>query len=366
MNKNVLPLLLKKIVHTPLQELPRKAISGFHHYVLEYPSYIVVQTVSACNLKCTHCFLNLYGKEIKDGTIRIMPLKDFEIIINKINKAILHAKYIQFSTFEAFLHKHFFKMMDLVLEINPQIEFPIITSGTLVDDNVLSKLRKYPISGFTISLDGTQKQTVEGFKIGASFEKIISSIKDIVSLNKAPVAAVFVLHKGNVDELYDYVDFVNDLGVKKILVNNLFSYTGALKDRYLYTKTGNQRVEDIFQHIIKRAIENGQELWLPSMEPKMMGCTQCEELLIDMNGNVVPCDYLAVSIPFEFLGEIKENDPVVFGNVLQKDVLEIYRSETFRSFRQKHRRGKNLPDPCNYCIDAYGLLCSHRTQYGKN
>jgi hypothetical protein len=58
-----------------------------------------------------------------------------------------------------------------------------------------------------------------------------------------------------------------------------------------------------------------------------------------------------------------DEEPVVFGNVLFDDPMEIYRSQTFVSFRNKHRLAEDLPEVCLNCIDAYGLMCSNRTVY---
>ena len=358
-------LILKKIINTPLKQIPHKILPAFKHYLLDYPSGITVQTVVACNLKCKHCFLNDFGETIPDGFRGMMDFEDFKNIVNRLKKFIKRTNEFYFSTFEPLLHKDIFKMMDYVLEINPKLQFPIVTNAKIIDDQKLKQLLKYPIPSYTISLDGIQKDTVENFKIGLSFEKTIETIKKIIEFDKnASVGTVFVLHKNNVNELIDYPDFVNSLGVKKILINNLMSFSSKFTNQYLYTKNGNKQVEEIFQYIIKRAKANGQQIWLPLMKPVQMGCRQCESLFIDINGNVTPCDMLSVSTQFEFFGNIKRNRPIIFGNVYQQDPLKIYRLKAFKQFRAKHRKGKNLPQSCQFCIDAYGLLCSHRKAYG--
>ena len=116
--------------------------------------------------------------------------------------------------------------MDAVLEINSQIQFPIHSNAQIISYELIKKLEKYPISEITISLDGINKQTVEAFKTGASFGKIIQSIKEISKTDlRSILGTVFVLHKNNYNELIEYVDYVNQLGVKIIYVNNLLSFT---------------------------------------------------------------------------------------------------------------------------------------------
>jgi MoaA/NifB/PqqE/SkfB family radical SAM enzyme len=359
-----IPLIVNKVANTPVRELPQKVARGVRHLVLEYPVHIIVQTVTACNLTCEHCFITNYGKEIPDAKNNIMRLDLFTEMLDRIAPAVKHAEYFQFSTFEELMNKNLFDMMDLVLKINPKIEFPIHSNTMLVDDEKLNRLATYPISEFTVSLDGMKKETVERFKTGATYEKIIENLKKAVVLPwKTRVGVVFVAHKDNIAELPDYVDFVRDMGIKTIYVNNLLSFTPKFHDKYLYTREGNPEAENIFKQAIEKVERNNMTIYIPRMTPTPMGCSIVEAMYIDCHGNVSPCDFLAESTPFELFGETKQGAPVRFGNVMTDDVLDIYRSARNREFRNQHRHAE-IPDSCTHCIDAYGLMCSKRTKYG--
>ncbi|MDW7680819.1 MAG: radical SAM protein [bacterium] len=336
------------------------------HYLLEFTTAIILQTVKNCNLHCKHCYINDFGKTIPNGVRHIMPFDEFTKIIARLEKLIAGINEFYFSSFEPLLHKYIFHMMDYLLEINPHLQFPMVTNTMIIDDEKLQKLKKYPIPSYTISLDGMTKEIVESFKIGVNFDHLIWAIKKLSSLNKNTfVGTVFVLHNKNIYELWDYADFVNELGVKKIMINNLMTFSEEFKDQHLYSVKGNDEVEKIFDHLIERVTANGQQLFLPNMRPQLTGCRQTESLFIDINGNVAPCDYLAVSTNMYFLGKHQQSKPVIFGNVYQEDPLKIYRSLAFKKFRHQHRAGKNIPEQCRFCIDAYGLMCSHRRVYGK-
>ena len=359
-----LPLIVNKVQHTPVSQLPQKVGRGIRQILLEYPVHIIVNTVTACNLGCEHCFINNYGTEIPDAHSNIMHWEMFLQILERIAPAVRHAEYFQFSTFEELMHKRLFDMMDRVLEINPKIQFPIHSNTMLVDDAKLARLVNYPISEFTISLDGMNKETVERFKTGATFEKIIDTIQRVTVLPwKTRVGVVFVAHRDNIVEFPDYVDFVHALGVQTIYVNNLLSFTPKFRDKYLYTREGNPDAELLFREGIARVERNGQTVYIPRLTPEPIGCGIVEAVYIDARGNVSPCDFLNESTPFELFGETKQGPPVRFGNVLTEDILTIYRSPEVRAFRTAHRHG-NIPDSCTHCIDAYGLMCSKRTKYG--
>lgn len=354
--------IIKKISETPIEELARKSLIGFKHYIQNYPTLIILQTVSACNLKCHHCFLNNYGREIKFGQSSIMNLEKFKEFVPKLIKVIKNAQYFQFSTFEPTLNKHLFDMMDIILDVNYKIQFPILTNGMLTDEAYLRKLRKYPISEFTVSLDGSKKETVERFKTGSNFEKIIETINLVVKLG-FQVNTVFVLHKNNFKELPEYIDFVNELGVKKIFINNILSFSKEFENWHLYRKEGNPEIEKIFEIAKDKVEQNKQSIYLPLLRPEELGCTACESLFININGDVAPCDFLAVDTPFFYFGAMKQSNSLIFGNILETEAFEIYNSKKFREFRNMHRKGI-IPEICSHCIDAYGLFCSNRKKYG--
>ena len=359
-----LPLIASKIANTPISAMPQKIQRGVRHMLLEYPVHIIVQTVTACNLTCEHCFINNYGAEIPDAHSNIMHWEFFLKILDRIAPAVKHAEYFQFSTFEELLHKRLFNMMDKVLEINPKMQFPIHSNTMLATKEKLEQLAQYPVSEFTISLDGMKKETVERFKTGVTYETIIETIGRAVKLPwKARVGVVFVAHRDNIAELPDYVDFVHDMGINTIYVNNLLSFTPKFRDMYLYKREGNPEAEAIFQEAIARVELKGMTIYIPRITPKPMGCGIVEAVYIDGRGNVSPCDFLNESTPFELFGESKQGPPLRFGNVLTENILDIYRSEQVRKFRTSHRHGE-VPDPCTHCIDAYGLMCSKRTKYG--
>lgn len=355
--------ILYKTFNTRSGEYLQRLKSGFRHYVLNYPTTIVVQTVASCNLPCTHCFVNNFGKEIPDAKKTIMKLDDFKILLKRIEKVIRKADYMGFSTFEALFNKQLFDMMAEVLKVNPKIKFPFLSNSMLLTEENILKLKQMPITEINISLDGLKKETVEAFKTGVDHGQIINAIKTLGKHGLSHITAVtFVAHKDNIAELPDYVDFVNSLDVKRIYVNNLLSFTGHLKGKYLYTEHGNAYAESIFRETVKRVKANGQEIWLPGLKPEINGCTQPETLFINYNGDVAPCDYLSASTPFEYFGDVKVSKPVVFGNVFKDDALEIYRSQQASNFRKMHRNNK-LPGPCDHCIDGYGLMCSKRKLY---
>jgi MoaA/NifB/PqqE/SkfB family radical SAM enzyme len=255
-------------------------------------------------------------------------------------------------------------MMDLILQINPDIQFPFLSNTMELSEEKIREMEKYPVSEVNVSLDGYTKQTVENFKTEVKFEKIVETIRALkASTLKDVVAVTFVAHRDNVHELPDYIDFVHQLGVRRIYVNNVLTFTRNLAPLALYTQDGNPVAQDLFDEAVRRARKHKISISIPRLKPKQMGCQTVEAFYVDIKGNVAPCDFLGVTTPFTLWGETTSHPPVIFGNILKTDPLEIYRSQETSNFRKAHRLGRDLPVQCRNCIDAYGMMCSNRIHH---
>jgi MoaA/NifB/PqqE/SkfB family radical SAM enzyme len=353
-----------KISRIPGNRFFSRLFLGIKKYYYNYPTSIVLQTVSACNLQCKHCFITNYGTEISDGATKIILYDEFLKLAKPLEPLIKRANYFTFSTFEAIINKDLFRMMDHLLVINPNIRFPLISNSMQLTAEKIALLENYPLTEINISVDGTTKEVVENFKTGVRFESIMEAL-DRLSQSKLKnrLTVTFVAHKKNIRQLPGLLMMLKKYNVKTIYVSNLLSFTKENQDQVLYSKEGNPEADAIFGEAIKIARRNRQVLELPLTKPKLKGCQTIEAFFVNHNGNVSPCDFLAVTTPFTLFGTTVKNPPVVYGNVLYDDPVEIYRSKVYATFRNKHREAKELPDVCRNCIDGYGLMCSNRTVY---
>ena len=121
----------------------------------------------------------------------------------------------------------------------------------------------------------------------------------------------------------------------------------------LTTIHGNSAAQAFFDEAVRRARGHKISISIPRLKPKQMGCQTVETFYVDIKGNVAPCDFLGVTTPFTLWEKTTSNPPVIFGNILITDPMEIYRSKEARQFREDHRLGRELPVQCRDWIDAY-------------
>ncbi|MEW6599771.1 MAG: radical SAM/SPASM domain-containing protein [Nitrospirota bacterium] len=326
-----------------------------------YPCTICVEIMTKCNLKCKHCRVTYHGDLIKDVNPEFMEFSHFTRIIDRISPLIKKAIYFQFSTIEPLFHKDIFKMMDYVSGHNKNIEYNILSNGMLLNEKNIKELLARNVPTITVSLDGCRAETVESFKTNTNFNRVVNNISLVKKIckDKVELGVVFVSTKNNIHELVEYVDFVKQLGVDRILVNGFLSFLPDNADLYLYSRQGNPEVQKIFQRAYESAKKNNINIEFPSLKAEPQGCGYTSIMTIDEKGNVCPCIILARQTPFELFSKTCDAEPVIFGNIFTDDPLTIWKGEKSVRFRTM-LQNKVIPRECTLCADAYGVVCSNR------
>jgi MoaA/NifB/PqqE/SkfB family radical SAM enzyme len=230
----------------------------------------------------------------------------------------------------------------------------------LNEENIIN-LCSRNVPSVTVSLDGCKKKTVELFKTGLDFDRVVSNVKLLrkIARKNIGINTVFVATSANIGELIEYVDFCSDLGVDRIFVNGFLSYFPETSSLCLYSKTGNTKTYELFIKAYERAKEKGIFIQFPSLTAKPMGCGLTSYMCIDESGNVSPCIHLARKTPFALFSNTKVASPVIYGNVLDDEPVYIWNKKEYAEFRRKLKH-QEIPGECALCADAYGVICSNR------
>lgn len=354
--------ILSKIEENGISNSLRKTLNRFS----SFPKCINVEIMTVCNLKCKHCRVTYHGSLIPDVKPGMMDLGFFKKIVDRSSGLISKAVVFQFSSIEPLFHKELFAMMDYVCRHNRNISFPILSNGMLLDENNIANLCARNVPSITVSLDGFKKATVESFKTGSDFERIVNNIKLVkkVSKRKISLNTIFVATTFNVKELLEYVDFCGDLGVDTIFVNGFLSYKPESSGLSLYSKNGNPEIYSLFLKAGEKARKKGVSIQFPYLLARRRGCDAYPNMHIGENGDVSACMHLARQTPLVLFSDARINPPVIYGNVFKEDPLDIWRKKEFLEFRKKHQRG-DVPEECSFCGEAYGVIVSNFSAISK-
>jgi len=324
----------------------------FEHH---YPSAITIEIMDICNLRCRHCFLQFQSNP-RPG---FMGYNLFEKLIGRISPLIKRASQVNFSSVEALFHPRIFDMIDLVRKQNKNITFRINTNGMLLDENRIDNLLERGIDNFGISLDGCKRETIEFFKSGADFDRVVSNIKKLKGKggNKVSIEMKFVAHKNNISELMQYIDFCKGLGVEAIHISGLISFSPEIAEYCLYSETGIQEVDELYHQASQKAKSMGIKVRHLGTKLKPKGCRAAQfTMYIDKEGNVAPCVHLSRKIPMVLLNKAGTTEQIIWGNVFEEDPYKIWTGEASTRFRRLLHTGK-LPKECELCAVGYRVIC---------
>ncbi len=338
----------------------RRYVNNCYPFQYRYPLTINVKIMTVCNIRCKHCWLEYLEPDSCGANGKFMDYGFFERLVENLSEVIKKSSYFAFPSVEALFHKRIFDMIDLVRSCNKNITIEILTNGMLLDEKRIENLLQRKVHYITVSLDGCKKETVETFKTGVDFNRVISNIRKLRQIggDKILLRTIIVSQKDNINELLEYVDFCANLGVKKITVTGMTLHSSEMSDYCLYSKNGMKDVDALYRKARKKALTLGIDLSFKGTKLEPIGCgsSMSSSMYIDINGDIVPCLYLSRKAPFFLLGQFGTTEPVIWGNVLADDPYKIWTSDKCIRFRRILYERK-LPRECNLCPLGYNVIC---------
>jgi radical SAM protein with 4Fe4S-binding SPASM domain len=294
---------------------------------------------SRCNLSCKHCRLGFSPNVLQElGTDEGLNLLS-QVIESK-------APLLNFSGGEPFLRNDLFVLLNHVFPLFKEIT--ITTNATLLDQDIVEKLRRYKNLRLSISLDNVGDAHDDFRGVRGVFEKVVGalhllrenqvrfSIRYTVSvLTKSPFDVVMLAKKFNAE----------NLDIRSVIPVGRASYSLLLTtDDYVSLV---RRVLSLGKKIDLR-ITSGDPFLIPffpeivgetenSLAQVYSGCLAGDGLVyIDSRGTVFPCAYI----------------PISGGSIRERPLAEILNDQTnifaiLKSYKDK------LKGKCGICKFKY-------------
>lgn len=291
---------MTKITHTQNQY-------GIRQEAKEFPMMCVLSFVYVCNAKCPNCPYNNSDirQAYKDAVF--MPEDIFKIIADQCAE---YKSYLRLSGGgEPMLHLRAVELMEYAKSKGAKIG--LITNGSLFTKEKLERLIKAGIDMIEFSVDAGDKETYDKVRPGLDWDNLVKNAKMAVAIRnqlKSPTKIIAsIINQKDVD-VKRAKDFWSKI-VDQIQIRKYLTW-GYNKD---YSADSTP--------------------YLPPEE--RIPCPWLfERLNIDSRGDVTIC---GEDIAF------KEK----FGNVKDKPIKELWHSEKFKDYRQKHLARKG--DAIRYC-----------------
>jgi MoaA/NifB/PqqE/SkfB family radical SAM enzyme len=279
---------------------------------------ILISPTMRCNLKCIGCYAGEYTR--KDD----LPLEVIDSIITQGKELGTYLYTILGG--EPFIREDLFE----IYKKHKDCAFQVFTNGTLIDEEVVKKIKDCANVMPVLSVEGFEKETDERRGKGV-YQKLMNTM-DLLRENKIPFGFSVTYTRLNAET-------VTDEKFLDMLINK-----GAIFGWYfLYMPVGREPSTELMATPEQRkklgeftrwAREN-KPIWPMDFwndAPYVTGCIAGGRRYVHINhkGEVEPCIFL------HFSG----------GNVKDKPLIEILKSPLFTTIRKFQPFNKNLLMPC--------------------
>lgn len=279
------------------------------------PKRALISLTNRCNCQCEICYNKNYtGKE--------MSLEQIKKTIHELQD--LGFFRIGLSGGEPTLRDD---LEEIISCVEKKSFFVLLTNGCELTLENAKKFKKAGLEAVKIDLDHYKKEEVDNNKkFAGAFEKAIEAIKVSREANLYVATSLVVSKKFlEREEIYEYLDFVEKLGVNEVTVLEPKVYFCGEKSDYLLDEQDRKKLYDLHLKINKDRKRKIKVFVFEYFEhQKNFGCgAGLGSIYIDATGNVTPC-------PFVGLG---------LGNVKEESVASIY-----------EKMKKCFLQPKDYCL----------------
>ena len=227
-------------------------------------------------------------------------------------------------------------------------ETGFLSNGLLLKKDRLSRILKVGVDWICISMDGATADMYNKIRIGSDFDRVCENIANLAALRTAKLPKTminFVLMDLNIHQVQDMVRLTAKLGVDQINFKQCDVIRGDSGKRHgLF---GIEETAEIRR--LKKSLAKARRLarklnimttvsaFTPEEQPV---CDQDprDSLFIGYDGRVAPCINLAIGGPTTFLGKEAALPTILYGRLPDKDLMELWRSDTCKFYRQQFER----------------------------
>lgn len=332
---------LKKKLNNSFKSHSRKTSSDELFTIPKKPKVVHLAISRTCNISCIMCPID------RDALKGKKKFLDFDIF----KKVFGNGKDFEFLNFvgagEVFVAKDFINILNYCFDRGFSA-LGCFTNLQLISKELAELMVKNRFHQITASIDGCTRETFEYIRRGAKFETFLKTMDIFGELKKRYNSDTpnftfsTVAMNSNIHEFPGIVKLAHKYGVESIYVARLHvSKEEILDESLFFHQEKYNRYYDETVDLCKKLgikIELPPKFGLPPVKKgkKVRDCKMpFESIYVDVDGVVCPC--------------VCRVDPEVsVGNIYEDDLLDIWRSEKFHSFR-KSMFSDSPPKQCREC-----------------
>src|SRR5215211_1146927 len=187
--------------------------------VVPLPSFVQIEPVGQCNLRCAMCPIQFRTDGPPHGPPAFMPFETFTPIVDQFHT--LEELHLQ-GLGEPMMHPRFFDM--IAYAAAKGIRVSTNSNMTLLNARRAERCVASGLDELHISIDGATAETYEGIRVRAHFDRVLRNL-DLLLDTRARFASptprlrlVMVIMRRNLHELPDIVRLAHQRTIDRIFV----------------------------------------------------------------------------------------------------------------------------------------------------
>lgn len=273
------------------------------------PVKIFLETISSCNARCVMC----PHPEVRRGSLQVLPTDVFQRCVDEIAGMPSVTEVHPFNNNEPLTDKRMPSLIRYIREKLPHVNIRLFSNGSLLTEELSHELIEAGLNAITFSLHASNEETYERIMKLSNLRRTCERIEyfHAAAKDRVKVKVTMVDLTMNQEELESTAERWASLGIDAYVARAV-NWAGNLSD--------------------SSALPSYQFEELPSPCHRVMS-----EMYVSASGKVILCcaDW---------------RQEVVFGDVAEQGLMEIWKSPEFRRYRELQAR-RTIDDLrlCNTC-----------------
>lgn len=288
------------------------------------PASVAIEPTTSCNLRCPECPSGLRSFTRPTG---MLDLNFFNKILAEIH---LYVAYLIFYfQGEPFLHPQFLEMISSANQRG--IYTATSTNAHHLKSEVARKTVESGLKRLIISIDGATQNVYEKYRVGGQLNKVLEGTRNIVEWKRklrsySPYLIFqFLVLQHNEHQIQEVLKLAKKIGVDEVRLKTAQVYDFEHGNPLIPLNEKFSRYSKISEgsYVVKNKLLNRcWKLW--------------HSCVITWDGRVVPCCF-------------DKDAHHIMGNLNKTCFRDIWRSEFYKSFREKVFQSRSKIDICSNC-----------------
>lgn len=292
-----------------------------------YPWSISIEPTTSCNLRCPECPSGLRSFTRPTG---MMEMKTFTKVIDELADKLLYL--ILYFQGEPYLNPNFLEAVHYAR--SKKVYSSTSTNAHYLTKEAANDTVRSGLDRIIISLDGTDQESYEKYRIGGQLDKVLSGVRNLTDAKhrfgsrKPYIILQFLLFRHNTHQLGEVRRLAKDLGVDKL----------ELKTAQVYDFEKGSDLIPTEDHY-SRYRQNGHDSYHIKNDHLNKCWKMWHSCVMTWDGNIVPCCF-------------DKDAKYTMGNILDQPFSEIWNGDHYQEFRSRLFSNRKEIDICKNCTEG--------------